>query len=141
MNNIQNKSPMFKPKPNGLGWTPANKNGWIITCAMIVSILALTSIFIYDIQQFDGTKGGYTYPYSDYTGTPYDFTKFEVNSVGLRNANGIVIEFQINCTTGMITGFLGPIAIDYRVLSERDIAIHKPQIACKENGFTPQWKY
>jgi hypothetical protein len=41
----------------------------------------------------------------------------------------------------MITGFIGPIAIDYRVISERAITIHKPQNACIKKGFSPQWKY
>jgi hypothetical protein len=141
MYNIQNNSQNFDSQTKIRIFKPANKYFWLFLSLFTAVIIILTSIIYNDAQQFDTTQGGYSYPYSDYTGSPYNFNTFELNSVGFRKTDGLILEFQINCTTGMITGFLGPIAIDYRVISERAIMIHKPQVACKEKGFNPQWKY
>lgn len=112
-----------------------------LTTTVLVLLASMIAIIISDVQRFDTTKGGHTYPYSNYTGKPFNFDTFELNSNGFRDRGGLILQFQINCTTGMITGFIGPIALDYRVISERAIIVHKPQIACIQKGFTPQWKY
>jgi hypothetical protein len=111
----------------------------LITILVVVFILII--IIYSDTKRFDTTQGGYSYPYTNYTGKPFDFDTFELNSVGFRDRGGLIIQFQINCTTGMITGFIGSIALDYRVISERAIIVHQPQIACIKKGFSPQWKY
>jgi hypothetical protein len=108
-----------------------------ITC----SVLVLTGIIYNDTKRFDTTDGAYEYPYTGYTGAPFDFENFKLNEVGFRDTRGIILEFQIDCTTGLISGFFGPIPIKIKNLSERAIVVHKPQVACLEVGFAPQWKY
>jgi hypothetical protein len=141
MSDIQNKSTMFAAKQKGTDRKPFKKYRRLVISIFVGVLISLVGIIYNDSRYIDQTSGGYTYPYTDYTGEPYNYDDFELNSVGFRNTNGLILEYQINCTTGMITGFLGPIAIDYRVLSDRAVVIHKPQLACKEKGFTPEWKY
>ncbi|WP_156323868.1 hypothetical protein [Bacillus sp. JCM 19034] len=49
------------------------------------------------------------------------------------------MDFHLNCTTGMISFELYNQNIDYRVVSERAIVVHKPREACMERGFSPEF--
>lgn len=110
---------------------------------ILVSILLLVvgAILYNDAKRFDTADGAYEYPYVGYTGYSFDFENFVQTATGLRDTRGIIMEFEINCTTGQIKGFFGPIPIPIKKISERAIIIHKPQAACIARGFLPEWKY
>ena len=109
---------------------------------IVVFVTCTFGTIIYnDAKRFDTTDGAYDYPYQGYAGQPFDFENFAVTKVGLRDKRGIIMEFEINCTTGEITGFFGPIPIPVKKISERAIIVHKPQLACIERGFTPEWRF
>jgi hypothetical protein len=76
------------------------KNSKLIFKTILFFIIAISSIIIYnDTKRFDTSDGAYEYPYVGYTGHPFDFENFELNDVGLRDTRGIILEFQIDCTT------------------------------------------
>ena len=103
----------------------------LILLAMLAGIAA-------DIRSFDRTRGGYSAPYTDFTGTPIDWSEVETTATGMLR-RGWVIDFAADCTSGMITGrFLG-LGIPFRPFSERAIAVHRPREACTERGFSPQF--
>ena len=91
-----------------------------------------------DISRFDETQGGYEPPYENYTGTPIDWSQGAITRTGYLRP-GIILDTILDCTTGMISfGVLGA-QIDFRVVSERALAVHKPHEACAAAGFDPQF--
>jgi hypothetical protein len=92
----------------------------------------------YDISNFDHTRGGYTAPYTDYTGTPIDWNSGDVTPVGFSRP-GIVINTNLNCDTGMISFTIWGMTFNYRTLSQRALVVHKPIQACEAHGFHPHF--
>jgi len=92
----------------------------------------------YDISNFDHTRGGYTAPYTDYTGTPINWNSGDVTPVGFRRP-GIVINTNLNCDTGMISFTIWGMTFNYRTLSQRALVVHKPIQACEAHGFHPHF--
>lgn len=92
-----------------------------------------------DISEFDNTSGGYEPPYEDFTGEPLNFDEMDISATGFVG-RGYVINAHLNCHTGMISIELYGQMINYRVFSERALAVHQPQVACAANGFDPQFQ-
>jgi len=93
---------------------------------------------VIDIKTFDQTKGGYEYPYENWTGTPVDWDSMDITEAGLVK-RGHIIDVYVNGTTGMISfGFLG-IKKDWQTFSQRALKVHKPKEALIRKGFTPQF--
>lgn len=91
-----------------------------------------------DIANFDRTSGGYEAPYEGWTGTLTDWSAGAVTQDGFRNP-GIVLDTLFNCTTGMISVETFGWTIDFRVVSERGVAVHKPIESCVDAGFEPDF--
>ncbi len=117
------------------------RNIFIYTFATLGFIL-VTLLFIglsIDLQNFDRTEGGYEPPYTDYTGEPTDFDTGYQTADGIYGS-GYVLTPEINCTTGMVIfHFFNNFEVEWREVSPRAIAVHKPQEACKERGFEPEF--
>jgi hypothetical protein len=91
-----------------------------------------------DLSELDQTRGGYEPPHEGWTGTPIDWSAGAVTPTGYLNP-GRVIDMELDCTSGMLSfGVLG-VAVDYRVVSERAIVVHRPREACAEAGFVPEF--
>ena len=99
---------------------------------------ALLVGFVADVRNVDHTSGGYEAPYTDWTGTPIDWSTGSVSATGIRS-RGYVFDTLIDCTTGMVSFELFKRRIDYRPVSPRAIAVHKPRGACRERGFEPRF--
>lgn len=91
-----------------------------------------------DISGFDRTRGGYDPPYTDFTGTPTDFSQLDQTATGMAH-RGYVVNVLIDCSTGMITFEVFKQRIPWRRFSPRAIAVHRPREACEARGFTPQF--
>ncbi len=91
-----------------------------------------------DIANFDRTSGGYEAPYEGWTGTPTDWSAGAVTQEGFRNP-GIVLDTLFDCTTGMISVEAFGWEIEFRVVSERGVAVHKPIESCIDAGFEPDF--
>jgi hypothetical protein len=89
-----------------------------------------------DIRSFDTTSGGYEPPYEDFTGEPIDWSQTETTEAGMRKP-GHVVAFALDCTSGMIRFETLGLRLDFRPVSPRALAVHKPREACAERGFTP----
>jgi hypothetical protein len=89
-----------------------------------------------DIRSFDTTSGGYEPPYRDFTGDPIDWSQTETIETGLRRP-GHVVAFSLDCTSGMISFETLGLRLDFREVSPRALAVHKPREACTERGFAP----
>jgi hypothetical protein len=113
----------------------------IIYSLLFVFFIILAIVVYNDIKYFDQTEGGYEPPYEGVTGKPYDWDKFVVTETGLRNVEGKILQFSFNCTNGQINGYIGPLKINIKMISERAIKVHKIQDQCLKNGFKPEWKY
>lgn len=109
--------------------------------AIGVIVVGLGAIAAHDILGVDPTSGGYDPPYDDFAGEPIDWSAHTQTETGFRDNGGILLDTSLDCTTGQIRGHVGPLSFDYRKLSERAIAVHKPHIACAEHGFSPEWDY
>ena len=105
--------------------------------AALILLAALAGVAA-DIRSFDQTRGGYTAPYTDVTGTPIDWSGVETTATGMLR-RGWVIDFMADCTSGMITGRILGLEIPFRPFSERAIVVHRPREACAERGFAPQF--
>jgi hypothetical protein len=104
-----------------------------------LAIVGLGTGLTIDVSNVDRTRGGYEPPYTGWTGTPIDWTAGGgVTSTGFRTY-GLVMDSAVNCTTGMITFHTFGLAVDYRKVSPRAIAVHKPREACTQAGFTPEF--
>ena len=99
---------------------------------------ALLVGFVADVRNVDHTSGGYEAPYTDWTGTPIDWSTGSVSATGIRG-EGYVFDTLVDCTTGMVSFELFKRRIDYRPVSPRAIAVHKPREACRERGFEPRF--
>ena len=91
-----------------------------------------------DVASFDRTRGGHEPPYTDFTGTPTDFSRLDQTATGMAH-RGYVVNILIDCRTGMIAFELFRQQIPFRPFSPRAIAIHRPREACEARGFTPQF--
>lgn len=91
-----------------------------------------------DLRAFDRTRGGYQPPYTDYTGTPTDWTLADTSRAGMAY-RGRVVNVLIDCTTGMISFQWFGLELPFRQFSPRALAVHKPRQACRERGFDPQF--
>ncbi len=103
-----------------------------------VVIVALGVGIAIDVSNFDRTSGGYEAPYEGWTGTPTDWTAGSVTQEGFRNP-GIVLDTLFHCTTGMISVDVFGWEVDFRVVSERGVAVHKPIESCIDAGFEPNF--
>lgn len=50
---------------------------------------------------------------------------------------GHVLNFLVDCTTGMISIEVFKLKIPFRKRSPRALAVHKPREACEARGFQP----
>ena len=114
---------------------------YIINIFAIIGILLIIIIFWgigKDFASFDRTKGGYEPPYTEYTGAPINWNEGDFSNEGFAR-RGRVFNTLLNCTTGMISFQIFGKAINFRKVSARAIAVHKPREACQERGFTPEF--
>ena len=110
---------------------------------LLSSVGALTLLYVVvgfalDVQSFDQTKGGYLEPYTGWTGTPVDWTSLDQTKEGVVK-RGHVVDVFVNMTTGMITFGVAGLRYDWRVLSDRALAVHRPREAAVALGFQPQF--
>lgn len=99
-------------------------------------VLAFGGGLFLDVRAFDRTQGGYEAPYTDFTGTPTDWSRMASTPHGMR-ADGHVLTVHIDCTTGMMEFELLGIRFPFREFSERALVVHRPREACIERGFAP----
>lgn len=113
----------------------------IVNVFAVLGVLALgitaTGLAI-DVSNFDRTSGGYEPPFEGWTGTPIDWQAGSVTAEGFRQT-GLVVDTLLNCTTGMISVESFGIEVNFRILSERALVVHKPVEACEAEGFTPDF--
>ena len=102
--------------------------------SLVVTLVAATL----DVREFDRTRGGYDPPYEGWTGTPIDWDAGAVSATGFLDP-GRVIDTELDCTSGMITAVVLGVSIDFRVVSPRAIAVHRPREACVDAGFSPEF--
>lgn len=104
----------------------------------IVSVVGLAVGVVSDYRSFDQTRGGYEAPYEGWTGTPIDWDTADVTTDGFRNP-GVVVDFTLDCTNGMIGLSAFGADVDFRVVSERALAVHQPREGCADHGFQPEF--
>lgn len=115
---------------------------WQIAAVLTAAaVLALAGAVVRDVLRIDPTSGGYAHPYTEFTGEPIDWSAHRLTEAGFRDDGGWLLNTSLDCTTGQIRGHVGPVTFDYRKLSDRAVAIHKPHVACIEAGFDPEWDY
>ncbi|EZH64671.1 hypothetical protein DH09_19275 [Bacillaceae bacterium JMAK1] len=103
-----------------------------------LSTLLFIGGLILDLRSFDETKGGYEPPFEDFTGEPINFDELDQYSEGIVG-RGYTVNILLNCTTGMVTFEFFKLQFDVLTVSERAIAVHKPQEACIKRGFNPEF--
>ena len=103
-----------------------------------IALVLLVAGVIADYRSFDRTSGGYDPPYTGWTGTPIDWSEADRTAEGFR-LNGRVLSYRLHCTTGTITFELYGFSFDYRTVSERAIAVHRPREACRAQSFSPEF--
>ena len=104
----------------------------------VVCTVVIVVALIMDVRALDQTRGGYEPPYTEYTGTPIDWSQLD------RTANGMVgrgrlLNILIDCRSGMISFELMGVQRQWRTFSPRALAVHQPQEACRERGFDPEF--
>lgn len=104
----------------------------------LLTVIGLVAGIVSDYRSFDQTRGGYEAPYEGWTGTPIDWDVADVTDAGFRNP-GVIVDFTLDCTTGMIGLSAFGADLDYRVVSERALAVHQPREACVAEGFSPEF--
>ncbi len=102
------------------------------TSAMLIAGLTL------DMRAFDQTRGGYEPPYTDYTGTPIDWRRMDTTADGMVY-RGHVVDLLLDCRSGMMTVDAFGLEKQWRRLSPRALAVHKPREECRARGFVPQF--
>ncbi|MBM7632186.1 hypothetical protein [Geomicrobium sediminis] len=102
------------------------------------ALLLFISGLILDLRSFDETKGGYEPPFENFTGEPINFNELDQSAEGIVG-RGYTVNILLNCTTGMVTFEFFKLRFDVLTVSERAIAVHKPQDACIKRGFDPQF--
>lgn len=128
---------MFRMSTSVLRW-PSWK---LIAIAISLLFIGVSALLVRDALRIDPTSGGYSAPYDDFEGEPIDWSAQAQTERGFRGEGGIMLNASLNCTSGQIRLHVGPFSIDYRKLSERAIAVHKPHVSCIERGFEPQWDF
>lgn len=114
---------------------------WVRNALAVVGALALVLVVVgtaLDLRGFDRTRGGYEPPYEGWTGTPIDWSAGAVTSTGFLDP-GRVVSTELDCTSGMLSFSVVGVSVDYRVVSERAIVVHRPREACLAAGFEPQF--
>jgi hypothetical protein len=89
-----------------------------------------------DIRSFDPTSGGYEPPYTDFAGEPIDWSQTQTTAQGMRKP-GHVVAVSVDCAIGMMHFETLGLRFEFRKLSPRALAVHKPREACAQRGFTP----
>ena len=102
---------------------------------LLLSTIIVTGIVL-DVRDFDRTKGGYEPPFEGVTGEPIDWDSMDLSATGLVK-RGYVINVHLHGTTGMLSFEVFKMKWDFRVVSERAIAVHKPREALIRRGFSP----
>ena len=92
-----------------------------------------------DFASFDRTKGGYEPPYEGYTGEPIDWDEGDLTKTGMVR-RGKVINTLFNCTSGMISFEIYGKQIEFRVVSERGIKVHKPRKRAWKEDFNRRFE-
>jgi hypothetical protein len=110
----------------------------VLAVVGLVAVLLTVVGIVDDARDFDRTRGGYDPPYTGWTGTPIDWESHDVTDEGFRNP-GRVIDTKLNCTTGLIQVDVWGVTFDFRKVSDRAIAVHKPREACEAAGFDAQF--
>lgn len=106
----------------------------------VVLTIGIVGGFVIDVLSFDGTSGGYEPPYTEYSGQPIDWDAETFTTLTGMVKPGYVVDFYLDCTSGMISlELFNLVTIEYREVSDRAIAVHQPQDACRERGFDPQF--
>ena len=106
--------------------------------AVALALAAFAGALAVDVSNVDNTRGGYEPPYEGWTGTPIDWSAGEATDEGFAR-KGLVLETRVNCATGMLSGVILGMEIEYRKVSPRAIKVHKPREACVERGFSPEF--
>ncbi|MGL4742835.1 MAG: hypothetical protein ACRCXL_00395 [Dermatophilaceae bacterium] len=122
---------------------PGRLRRWGTRTLAGVGALALVGVgvgAVADFRDFDRTSGGYEAPYTGWTGTPVDWQAGITTETGFIKP-GHVLDVHLDCTSGMVSfGTFGTgLTVDWRTVSPRAIAVHKPREACRAQGFTPQF--
>lgn len=110
----------------------------IFTLIGILYLLYFLVVLTIDITTFDKTKGGYSYPYTGWTGTPVDWDSLDKTRTGLVK-RGHVIDVHIHGTTGMMTFEIFGFRYDWQTPSKRALIVHQPREALKRRGFHPEF--
>jgi hypothetical protein len=103
----------------------------------LLSIVIVTGIVL-DFRDFDRTKGGYEPPYEGVVGEPINWDRMDLTSTGLVK-RGYIINVHLHGTTGMLSFEIFKMKWDFRVVSGRAIAVHKPREALIRRGFSPEF--
>jgi hypothetical protein len=134
-------APVTGGRARRLPGAPRAVGRWATRILAVVGLVALTGLTvgaIADVQGFDRTRGGYDPPYEGWTGTPTDWDAADRTTDGFRTP-GYVLATTLDCTTGMIAVEAFGASVDFRVVSERAIAVHRPREACERAGFDPEF--
>ena len=99
--------------------------------ALMLAVLGFG--LVADIRGFDETRGGYEPPYSDYTGEPIDWSRLDWSPDGFVK-RGRVIDVLVACETGMISLSAFGVTREWRRVSPRALAVHRPREACRAQG-------
>ena len=105
--------------------------GLILTTLIIIGL-------VFDIKNFDRTKGGYNPPYEGVTGEPVDWSSMDLTSTGLVN-RGYVVNVLVNGTNGIISFEVFKQRFDWQTFSGRALVVHKPREALLKRGFKPEF--
>ena len=114
---------------------------FIVRLLALIGALLLFALVVgvgKDFASFDRTTGGYEPPYTEYAGEPIDWDDSDISGEGF-SRRGRVVNTLLNCTTGMISFQIYGQVFDFRPVSPRAIAVHKPREACQQRGFAPEF--
>lgn len=112
---------------------------WTIRGAALLGLLLpalLLAGAVADLLAFDRTRGGYAPPYQDVVGPPIDWTALDRTNGGFLR-RGYVVDLLLDCSSGMISFEAFGLAVPFRELSPRALAVHRPREACIEQGHRP----
>jgi hypothetical protein len=132
--------PVSTPVPSSAS-RPARRRLRRTFTALVVGMAllgALGTAVALDVRDFDRTSGGYSAPYEGWTGEPIDWSAAERTDDGFSRP-GRVVGSELDCTTGMISFRVAGVSIDFRTVSARAIAVHRPREACAAAGFDPEF--
>ena len=112
-------------------------HGFMVVGIVLTALLVAGTVA--DGLGFDRTRGGYGPTYTDYTGEPIDWEREAYVTQKGFFKDGYVIDLYVNCRTGMIGLEVFEQRWDWRELSGRALAVHKPREACERAGFDPEF--